>query len=65
MDANGDGMITEAELKSAMLKIDPYITDNQIKSMLEEADVDGDGNVSLVEFIKMQMESMAEEEEDD
>ena len=45
-DKDGNGYITRAELKQAMNKIDPTITDEEIDEMLDEADTNKDGRIN-------------------
>lgn len=54
-DKDGDGKITKAELR-AILKDDKQTAsqlDSQIESMMAEADLDNDGQISYEEFVKM------------
>lgn len=48
-DANGDGTISEDEMKSTLLKIG--MTEDEIKVCLEQADANKDGVVDYDEFI--------------
>jgi len=48
-DANGDGTISEDELKTALLKIG--MSEKQIATAFEEADTNKDGVVSYEEFL--------------
>ena len=52
-DKDGNGFITPAELKQAMLGLEEDVTDEDIEEMIKEADSNGDGNVNYEEFIKM------------
>jgi len=58
-DRDGDGFITEGELKSLLNRIgDDDVTDDVIHEMMTEADRDGDGVVSLREFIQIMSTSV-------
>lgn len=48
-DANGDGKISAAELGDA-LKTLGCVTPEEIKNMMDEIDIDGDGYISYEEF---------------
>lgn len=48
-DANGDGKISAAELGDA-LKALGCVTPEEIKNMMDEIDIDGDGYISYEEF---------------
>jgi len=48
-DANGDGTISEDELKAALLKIG--LTEEEIKKCFQEADANKDGVIDYEEFV--------------
>lgn len=50
LDGNGDGQITSAEFRGAMLARGEEITDEEIASIFTDADSDKDGRISLSEF---------------
>merc|ERR1719422_1394077 len=50
LDKDGSGSICESELRQIMSNIGEDITDEEIKEMMNEADLDGDGQVSFKEF---------------
>ena len=50
LDKDGSGSISESELRQIMSNIGEDITDEEIKEMMNEADLDGDGQVSFKEF---------------
>ena len=50
LDENGDGFITEDELRGAAEKGGIALTDEQVAAFMA-ADADGDGRVSLAEFV--------------
>ena len=50
---NGDGIISAAELKQTMTDLGDELTDEEVDEMMREADIDGDGQISLEEFDTM------------
>mmetsp|Transcript_23882 Transcript_23882/g.68597 ORF Transcript_23882/g.68597 Transcript_23882/m.68597 type:complete len:155 (+) Transcript_23882:122-586(+) len=52
-DVDGDGFITAEELRQIMEKLGETLTDEEVDMMIEEADADGDGQVSYKEFSKL------------
>lgn len=44
-DKNGDGKISDTELKEAMLKLGYDMSDKEIREMIKEADKNGDGYI--------------------
>ena len=53
IDTDGSGGITANELKEAIAVVDATVDDAAIARMLDFADVDGNREVSLEEFMKM------------
>jgi len=49
-DRDGDGLITAEELRLTMNNLGEPITEEEVKAMIAEADIDGDGNINFVEF---------------
>jgi len=49
LDTNNDGHIEYEEFVCAFLKINPNVTLIQLKTMFEEADLDGNGTIELDE----------------
>jgi hypothetical protein len=45
-DADGDGVISEEELKHAMMDFGEPLTDEELSDMFEDADVDKDGAIN-------------------
>eukprot|EP00567_Pseudictyota_dubia_P012031 CAMPEP_0197434162 /NCGR_PEP_ID=MMETSP1175-20131217/1931_1 /TAXON_ID=1003142 /ORGANISM="Triceratium dubium, Strain CCMP147" /LENGTH=152 /DNA_ID=CAMNT_0042962781 /DNA_START=114 /DNA_END=572 /DNA_ORIENTATION=+ len=52
-DKDGNGQITTDELRQMMKKLGESLTDKEIEMMIEEADVDGDGQINYEEFTKL------------
>ena len=46
-DADGNGTITACEMREVMTKLGQDLTDEQIKEMINEADIDGDGQINF------------------
>ena len=46
-DKDGNGLISAAELKEVMHKLGERLTDEEIRDMIQEADIDGDGEVNF------------------
>ena len=44
-----------AELRHVMTNLSKKLTDEEVYEMIREADVDGDGQIDYVEFVKMMM----------
>ena len=49
-DQDGDGLISEAELHSTMTSLGEPLTRAEVRAMIREADIDGDGFVNFAEF---------------
>ena len=45
-DKNGDGFISADELRQIMASLGETLTDEEVEMMIDEADVDGDGQIS-------------------
>ena len=52
-DRDGDGYITVEDLKGALLSMGKDLTDDELRQLISEADLDGDGKVSFKEFLSM------------
>eukprot|EP01106_Pelomyxa_sp_JSP_P013558 TRINITY_DN4098_c0_g1_i12.p2 TRINITY_DN4098_c0_g1~~TRINITY_DN4098_c0_g1_i12.p2 ORF type:complete len:150 (+),score=49.43 TRINITY_DN4098_c0_g1_i12:461-910(+) len=52
-DADHDGFITGAELKKQMESLGETLTDQEIKHMIEDADLNSDGKIDFQEFCRM------------
>jgi len=53
IDRDGDGFITESDLKDLLANLGDKVTEEEISDMIKEVDLDGDGKVSFVEFLAM------------
>ena len=45
-DKDGNGYISEEELRFVMMNIGEKMSDDEVKEMMREADIDGDGQIS-------------------
>ncbi|XP_058106952.1 probable calcium-binding protein CML25 [Magnolia sinica] len=52
-DANGDGKISSTDLGSIMARLGHPTSDDELRSMIREADLDGDGLIDFNEFVDM------------
>ncbi|CAO3659606.1 unnamed protein product [Rhizopus stolonifer] len=52
-DKNGDGQITEKELKEVMKELEEGLSEEEIKDMMEDADTNKDGHIDFEEFKKL------------
>ena len=52
-DSNGTGRITFRELKRVAIELGEQLTDEEIQEMIDEADRDGDGEVTEEDFIRI------------
>ncbi|CEP11988.1 hypothetical protein [Parasitella parasitica] len=52
-DADGNGMIDRSELQKVMLSLNENLSEEEIDAMINEADVNGDGQISFDEFKEM------------
>lgn len=55
IDTNGDGQICRRELAVFLDKLEARASPAEIEKMLSHADVDGDGRISLDEFVAMNL----------
>ena len=52
-DRDGDGLISEEELRLTMSNLGEPLTEAEVRSMIAEADLDGDGKINLQEFSRL------------
>ena len=50
MSDHWPGLITEDELQSAMNSLGEPMNEKEVKAMIAEADLDGDGKINFKEF---------------
>ncbi|KAL1203796.1 Disease resistance protein RML1A [Cardamine amara subsp. amara] len=62
LDEDQSGFISVPELRYAMESIGEKITDDEVKEMIREVDLDGDGRLNYDEFAKVMMAKMSDEE---
>lgn len=53
LDKDGDGFITPAELERMMPLVNEDLSKEEIREMIQVADANGDGKVSLDEFVQL------------
>ena len=49
-DLDGNGYITRLELKLVMMNLGEKLTDDECDQLVDEADIDGDGQINYEEF---------------
>eukprot|EP01155_Anaeramoeba_flamelloides_P053542 Anaeramoba_flamelloidesc43067_g8_i2.p1 GENE.c43067_g8_i2~~c43067_g8_i2.p1 ORF type:complete len:921 (+),score=276.47 c43067_g8_i2:799-3561(+) len=52
-DVDGDGSITEKEIKSVLVKAGDKSSTEDIKNMIKEVDIDGNGEIEFPEFVQL------------
>ena len=52
-DRDGDGLISEEELRLTMSNLGEPMTEAEVRSMIAEADLDGDGKINFQEFSRL------------
>lgn len=57
-DHNGDGKISKAELGTVLHMLGETMTDENLDQMIRDVDMDGDGEIDLQEFIKLNVECL-------
>lgn len=54
-DNNRDGSIATENFRDIINNLGEKLTQSEIREILKEADLDGDGNIDYMEFVKMMM----------
>ncbi|KAH9687926.1 calmodulin-like protein 11 [Citrus sinensis] len=62
LDKDGDGCITFEELASAIKSLDQNPTEEELRNMINEVDLDGNGTIEFLEFLKLMATKMKENE---
>ena len=57
-DRDGDGLITADELRLTMNNLGEPLTEAEVKAMIAEADLDGDGKINFSEFKNLMLTKM-------
>uniref|UniRef100_A0A7N0UDS1 EF-hand domain-containing protein n=1 Tax=Kalanchoe fedtschenkoi TaxID=63787 RepID=A0A7N0UDS1_KALFE len=52
-DRDQNGFISAEELKQVMINLGEKLSDEDVEQMINEADLDGDGQVNFEEFVRM------------
>merc|ERR1719201_1917170 len=60
-DRDGDGYISVEELRLTMNNLGEPLTDQEVRSMIEEADLDGDGRINFQEFARLMQTQQQQE----
>ncbi|XP_044472739.1 calcium-dependent protein kinase 2-like isoform X2 [Mangifera indica] len=55
LDTDNSGTITYDELKEGLARLGSKLTEDEVKQLMEAADVDGDGTIDYIEFITATM----------
>ena len=55
MFCSADSSFSSAELRHVMTNLSKKLTDEEVYEMIREADVDDDGQINYVKFVKMVM----------
>lgn len=54
-DKENNGFIPAAELRHVMMNIGEKLSDEEVDVMIQEADIDGDGQINYEEFVRNMM----------
>lgn len=64
-DKDGDGRITTVELGVVMRSLGQKPTENELKDMIHEVDIDGNGTIDFSEFLTMMANKLKDSDKDD
>ena len=59
-DKDGDGTIDSSELGSVMNSLRQKLTDAELETMINQADIDGDGTINFEEFLIMMAKKLTD-----
>lgn len=62
LDKDGDGCITIEELAAAIKSLDHNPTEEELRNMINEVDLDGNGTIEFLEFLNLMATKMKENE---
>ena len=54
-DKSGDGLISAVELRHVLTNLGEKLSEEEVDEMLQEANIDSDGNINYNDFVKMMM----------
>eukprot|EP00298_Acanthocystis_sp_HF-20_P016902 c21621_g3_i2.p1 GENE.c21621_g3_i2~~c21621_g3_i2.p1 ORF type:complete len:167 (-),score=68.94 c21621_g3_i2:20-469(-) len=54
-DKEGNGLVSAAELRHVLTNLGEKLTEEEVDTMLKEADIDADGNINYEQFTKVLM----------
>ncbi|KAF9962718.1 hypothetical protein BGZ70_007953 [Mortierella alpina] len=55
-DKDGNGLISSAALRHVIANLDKQLTDQEVNEIIQGADVNGDGQISYKEFVRMMLD---------
>ncbi|KAH3848093.1 calmodulin-A-like [Dreissena polymorpha] len=64
-DKDEDGTITTQELGTVMRSLGQNPTDNELKDMINEVDIDGNGTIDFAEFLTMMANKMKDSDQEE
>lgn len=64
-DKDKDGQITERELANAMYSLGQMPTDEEVRQMIQEVDINNDGKIDLDEFITLMTKNSPDTQTED
>ena len=64
-DTDGSGAISHIELGNVLRQLGQNPTDQELKNLVEEVDIDGSGQIEFNEFVQMMGRMLEEDEEND
>lgn len=64
-DKDKDGQITERELANAMYSLGQMPTDDEVRQMIQEVDINNDGKIDLDEFITLMTKNSPDTQTED